>query len=149
MDPESNEERRGFSEEIDSAEVVVVILTALNQCLVLDSRRTAEDPPEMSVSPPLGSGERRLQALNQARPHLPNAQRMLAIPWAGSVNALVRSGVWNQLVDRMLESGFEGIEKTCQSCLDQLRKWEHIALVTMIQGHGPYRTLWPRASKRE
>ena len=93
MDPEPSEEQRGFFEEIDSAEVVVVILAALGQCLVLDSRYTTEDPPEMSVSPPLGSGERRLHELNQARPHLPKAQRLVGVPWGGSLNALVRSGV--------------------------------------------------------
>jgi hypothetical protein len=149
VDPEPSEEQKGVFEEIDSAEVVVVIFSALGQCLVMDGRHTNEEPPEMSVSPPLGSGKRRLRELNQARPNIPEAQRLVGIPWGGSVNALVRSGVWDRLVKRMVESGFEGLEETCQGRLDRLYEWERTAVVTMIRGQGPFRTLWPRSSGRQ
>ena len=148
MDSDSGEELREFFQEIDSAEVVAVILPALGQCLVLDSRNTADDPPQMSVSPPLGSGEQRLRELNRARPHLPEAQRLVAIPWTGSVDALVRSGVWQRLVDRMVESGSESAQESCQACLKELHRWERAGLVAMIRGQGPYHTLWSRAGKR-
>ncbi len=146
MDSDSGDELREFFKEIDSAVVVIVILPALGQCLVLDSRNTADDPPQMSVSPPLGSGERRLRELNRARPYLPEAQQLVAIPWTGTVDALVRSGVWQRLVDRMVESGSESAQQSCQSCLKELHRWEHTALVAMIRGQGPFHTLWSRAA---
>ena len=148
MEPEFNRDIGEILNEIDSAEVVTVIFPLLGRCLVLDSRSTADDPPLLTVVPQAGSGERRLHQVNQARPHLPEARGLAAIPWIGSVEALVRSGVWERLVHRMVDSGFKSAATACDRSLEELKRWEHRALVAMIRGRGPFHTLWSRVPSR-
>ncbi len=144
-----NQEREPSMEDIlrnvEKAEVVCVIFPLLGQCLVYDNRHSEEDPPQVNVSPPLGSAERRLRQLNQARPHLSRTHKMTAVPWTGSVASMARSGIWERIVRRMEDAGFERAQASCQSALDELLEWEYRANVEMIRGQGPFHTVWSRA----
>jgi hypothetical protein len=133
-------------EHAEAAQVVCVILPQINQCLVYDGRTAAEDPPRIAVSAPLGSGERRLRHVNRARPHLPHARELAVIPWTGSIQSLSDSGVWGMLVRRMENSGFDGGSEACVKVMEELRQWERRSLMAMIQGQGPYHTIWSRSS---
>ena len=91
-EPEFDREMAEALENAETAEVVCVILPVINQCLVYDSRSATGDPPRMTVSAPLGSGERRLRHVNKARPHLERARELAVLPWSGSINAFEGSG---------------------------------------------------------
>ena len=147
MEPEFNRDMADILNDIDNAEVITIIMPFLGQCLVYDYRTTAEDAPLIMVSPPLGSAERRLRQLNQKRPNLPRAKEMVAVPWPGSVDSLVRSEIWDRLVQRVAETGFKDAVTSCQDALDELKKWERRSLAAMIRGEGPFHTLWSRAGK--
>ena len=131
-------------ENAETAEVVCVILPTINQCLVYDSRSAPNDPPRLNVSPPLGSGERRLRHVNKARPGLERARELAVLPWTGSINAFANSRVWGMLEERMQESGYEGSATQCENALNELRQWERRSLMSMIKGQGPYHTIWSR-----
>ena len=146
MEPEFDREMAEALENAEQAEVVCVILPMINQVLVYDSRWGPEDPPQLAVAPRLGSADRRLRQINQARPHLKHAREMAAIPWLGSIQSLTRSSVWQLLVDRMTASGFDSAEGRCQQVLAELEQWERRAMMAMINGQGPYHTIWSRES---
>ena len=142
-----NDYDREMTEALQSAEtaaVVCIILPIINQCLVYDSRSAADDPPRISVSAPLGSSERRLRHVNRARPDLPHARELSVLPWTGSIEAFAGSAVWELLERRMNSAGFDGTEARCADALEELRQWERRSLMAMIQGQGPYHTIWSR-----
>ena len=143
-DHDGDREMTEALQSAESATVVLVILPIINQCLVYDSRTGPDDPPRISVSAPLGSAERRLRHVNRARPDLPHARELSVIPWAGSIEAFAGSPVWELLGRRMKSAGFEGTDEQCASALEELRRWERRSLMAMIQGQGPYHTLWSR-----
>ena len=148
MQPDFDNDLHEALEHAERSEVVCVIMPFVNQCLVLDARYTADDPPTLNVSPPLGSAERRLRQVNQQRPNLKYTRELTVIPWPGSVASLVNSSVWEVVVRRMKAPGFSNADEACASALSELRKWERQAMVTMVSGQGPYHTLWSRTGAR-
>ena len=143
-EPEFDREMTEALENAEAAEVVCIILPTINQCLVYDSRTEADDPPRISVSAPLGSGDRRLRHVNKARPHLRHARELAVLPWTGSVGSFANSKIWGMLVDRMLGSGYDGTQAQCDEAMDELEQWERRSLMSMIRGQGPYHTIWSR-----
>ena len=136
--------KREILRTIDEAEVVCIIFSNFGQSLIFDSRYTAEEPPRIAVSPPVGSGERWLRQLNQARPHLPRAKEMATLPWVGSVASMVHAGIWERIVTRMVIAGFSSAEASCKAALDEVLEWEYRATIAMVRGEGPFQTIWSR-----
>jgi hypothetical protein len=143
-DSEFEREMAEALENAEAAEVVCVILPIINQCLVFDGRSGPDDPPRLTVSAPLGSGERRLRHVNKTRPHLERARELAVLPWSGSINAFANSRIWGMLQDRMLSSGYDGINEQCEAAIEELHQWERRSLVSMIRGQGPFHTIWSR-----
>ena len=143
-EPEFDSEMAEALENAEAAEVVCIILPTINQCLVYDSRSGPDDPPRVTVSAPLGSGERRLRHVNKARPHMERARELAVLPWSGSVNAFANSRIWGMLQDRMQSSGYDNTIRQCDEALDELRQWERRSMVSMIRGQGPFHTIWSR-----
>ena len=148
MQPDFDNDMHEALENAERSEVVCVIMPFLNQCLVLDARYTADDPPTLTVSPPLGSAERRLRHVNQQRPNLRYTRELAVIPWQGSMESLVNSSVWELMMRRMKAPGFPSAESACDSALGELRRWERQSIVAMILGQGPFHTLWSRTGAR-
>lgn len=144
-DQEFDHEMADALKNAEAAEVVCIILPIINQCLVYDSRSAVDDPPRITVSAPLGSGERRLRHVNKARPQMERARELAVLPWSGSINAFSNSKIWGMLQDRMLSSGYESSERQCTDALDELRQWERRSMVSMIRGQGPFHTIWSRS----
>ena len=148
MEPEFNRDMADILNDINDAEVITIIMPFLGQCMIYDYRMTLEDPPLVMVSPPLGSAERRLRQLNQKRPNLPRAKEMVAVPWPGSVDSLIRSEIWNRMVQRVVDTGFKDAIDACQNAVEELKKWERRSLSAMIRGDGPFHTLWSQSESR-
>ena len=148
MQPDFDNDMSESIENAEKSEVVCVILPFINQCLVLDARQDENDPPRVSVSPPLGSGERRLRHVNQARPKIKHARELAVFPWSGSVQSLANSALWELIVRRMADSGFPEVAGQCEDVMNELKQWERRALASMIRGHGPFHTLWSRSNSR-
>ncbi len=148
MQPDFDNDMTEAVENAEKSEVVCVIIPFINQCLVLDSRQAKDDPPRLTVSQPLGSGERRLRHVNQARPRMKHSRELAVIPWVGSIQSLASSGAWDMIARRMINSGFPDAASACDEALDELRQWERRALASMIRGQGPFHTLWSRSGAR-
>jgi hypothetical protein len=146
-EPEFDKEMAEAIEQAETAEVVCVILPVINQCLVYDSRTGPDDPPRISVSAPLGSGERRLRHVNRARPGLKHARELAVLPWSGSIGAFENSKIWGMLSDRMNGSDYERSQDQCAEALEELRQWERRSMISMIKGQGPYHTIWSRTAR--
>ena len=131
-------------ESIDEADVVSIIFPHVGKCLVFDGRYASEDPPRVAVLSPIGSAGKRLDQLNQARPNLPKAVALAAIPWIDSVSSMISSPVWGHLVARATDSGFKEVLNACQVAMHELLGCEYSAKVDMIRGKGPFYTIWNR-----
>ena len=144
-DSEYDQEMADALHSAETAEVVCIILPTIDQCLVYDSRSAPDDPPRIAVSAPLGSAERRLRHVNRARPEFPHARELSVLPWTGSIESFSNSAIWEMLERRMNSAGFPATDEQCAQALDELRKWERRSLIAMIQGQGPYHTVWSRS----
>ena len=143
-DQEYDREMAEAIEHAETSEVVCIILPLINQCLVYDNRSTAEDPPRISVSPPLGSAERRLRHVNRARPNMPHARELAAIPWCRFDPELGGVRRLRHAVPPRQRLRFDSVQRQYDEALDELRQWERRSTIAMIRGQGPYHTLWSR-----
>ena len=85
----------------------------------------------------------RLRSLKRARPHLPKATEIVAIPWPIYVENLVRSGVWAQVMKRIESTGSQDAVASAEAALNELRALESQELTALIKG-GQYETIWAR-----
>ena len=129
----------------ENSEIICIILPFINQCLILDGRQEENDPPRVYVSPPLGSAERRLRQINQARPHLKHARELAIIPWTNSISSLANSNAWDLVLRKVAEAPNKSEKDECGDALLELRQWERRALASMINGQGPFHTLWSQS----
>ena len=85
----------------------------------------------------------RLRSLKRARPHLPKATEIVAIPWPIYVENLVRSGVWARVMKRIESTGSQDAVASAEAGLNELRALESQELTALIKG-GQYETIWAR-----
>lgn len=149
MDQEIERQMKELLKNVEQAEVICIIFPYFSQCLVFDGRCTNIDPPQITVAPLLGSAERRLYQLNQARPHLPKALGIVAFPWMNSITNMQGSAIWAKLMARMEVSGFDQTTSACHDVMHELYNWERRANIDMVLGRGPFYTFWSVERKKQ
>ncbi|MDA1258965.1 MAG: hypothetical protein O3C10_14155 [Chloroflexi bacterium] len=128
---------------IDSAPTLSFFFPRLRRALIVDMRQGPEDGPYIRVLPMARSLHERLRGLKRARPHLPKATELVAIPWPIYVENMVRSGVWARVMKRIESAGSPDAMSAAESALTELRAIESQELTALIQG-GQYETIWAR-----
>jgi hypothetical protein len=128
---------------IDSAPTLSFFFPRLRRSLVLDMRQGPEDGPFIRVLPMARGLHERLRSLKRARPHLPKATEIVAIPWPIYVENLVRSGVWARVMKRIESTGSQDAVASAEAGLNELRALESQELTALIKG-GQYETIWAR-----
>jgi hypothetical protein len=127
---------------VRTAEVVAVRFVTVPMRLLIDNRYTDVDPPMVKLVPRAASAEERFKSVKVLRPRFRLPNKISAIWWPRYVQGLVDSGVWDALVRRIAENGFDSVADECDALLDELRRLERLEMVNAIAGEG-YRTLWP------
>ncbi|HYM15919.1 MAG TPA: hypothetical protein VEZ14_10190 [Dehalococcoidia bacterium] len=127
---------------VRTADVVAFRFVTVQERLLIDNRFTAVDPPMVKLVPKVASAEERFKSLKMLRPHFRLPSKITAIWWPRYVNGLTDSGVWQAIVERVVENGFPDAAKECDALLDELRRMERAEMLNAIHGQG-YRTLWP------
>ena len=130
---------------IDSAPTLSFFFPRLRRSLIVDMRQGPEDGPYIRVLPMARSLHERLRSLKRARPHLPKATELVAIPWPIYVENMVRSGVWAQVIKRIESTGSSDAMTAAESAMTELRAIESQELTALIRG-GQYETIWARES---
>lgn len=135
-------------QNIREAEVVTLHFPIIRQTLLIDTRCTAEDGPLIRVMPMVDNTEERFATLRALRPELPRPYSITMIPWAHSVTALDRAGVWPCVLTRLEACGTAVTLRAARHALRQLRSLERAELREAIVGRA-YRTVWSRDRARD
>lgn len=128
---------------IRSADVVTFRFVIINQRLLIDNRSSEIDPPLVKVVPRATSVEERFRSLKQLRPRFRLPEKISAIWWPKSIKCMVDHGVWDAIVQRIIDGGFGQTAEECEAVLNELRELERQEVVNAISGDS-YQVLWER-----
>ena len=128
---------------IDSADVLRIRFLLLDKRLLIDNRFNEYEGPMIKVVPRAGSSEESFRNLKRLRPRFPLPDRMTAIWWPKYINTLSTSGVWDAIVRRVAESGYQESIDQCEEALKELIQLEQQEIRNAISGKG-FQTIWQR-----
>ncbi len=129
---------------IDTAEVLRVRFLLLDKRLLIDTRFNDVEGPLLKIVPRAGSSEETFRSLKRLRPRFALPERMTAIWWPKYIDTLRTSGVWNGIVEKVSESGYESSVKQCDEILEELIQLERQEIHNAITGKG-FQTIWQRS----
>ncbi len=130
---------------VRKAEVITFRFVTVPQRLLIDNRFSEVDAPIVRLVPKAASAEERFKSLKMLRPRFRLPKKISAIWWPRFVDGLVEAGIWDAIVQRIVDHGFPAAAQECDALLDELRRMERLELHRAIAGEG-YQTLWPAAS---
>ena len=134
-------------QNVSEAEVMSVFFPTFRRALIIDTRSNESVGPFVRLMPMARSPQDRMRSIRRMRPQFPRPANLTLIPWQRYVDSLVESGVWDQIVDRVRQSGDESAVSSCAKALSELRQMERDELVSAITGRN-YHTIWPGESER-
>ena len=129
---------------IDSADVLRIRFLLLDKRLLIDSRFNEFEGPLIKIVPRAGSSEESFRNLKRLRPRFPLPDRMTAIWWPKYINTLRTTGVWDCIVHRVAESGYNDSVQQCEAVLQELLELERQEVRNAISGKG-FQTIWQRS----
>ena len=101
----------GFEIDIDAvnrnvseAEVLSLYFPRLRKTLLLDTRTAAGVGPLIAVVDMVDNASQRLLSLRKLRPQFPRPQSITLIPWVLRAGSLRQTGVWERLIERLVEA---------------------------------------------
>lgn len=127
---------------IRKADVVMFRFMTVPMRLLIDNRFSEVDPPMVRLVPRVESAEERFKNLKMLRPRFKLPHKISAIWWPRYVDGLEESGIWADIVQRIVDSGYPATARECEEVLQELRSMERLEIVNAIGGEG-YKTLWP------
>ena len=133
-------------QNVSEAEVMSVFFPTFRRALIIDTRSNESVGPFVRLMPMARSPQDRMRSIRRLRPQFPRPANLTLIPWQRYVDSLVESGVWEQIVDRVGQSGDEAAISSCNQALSDLRQLERDELVSAITGRN-YHTIWPADSE--
>ena len=92
-------------QNVSEAEVMSVFFPTFRRALIIDTRTNESVGPFVRLMPMARSPQDRMRSIRRMRPQLPRPANLTLIPWQRYVDSLVESGVWDQIVDRVRQSG--------------------------------------------
>lgn len=127
----------------ETAEVLAVYFPLLARTLVVDFRQAPDSPPLVKVMPMVRSEEERYRSIRRLRPQLGKPETVTFVPWPKYVEGLVRLGIWDRLVGRLVQGGYRESVASAAEAIAELREIEHSTVHAAISGKG-FRTIWTR-----
>ena len=128
-------------DSVKSADVMSIFFPTIRRALVVDTRYTETKGPMIRLMPMVGSPQERLRSLRRLRPGFPRVRSLTVVPWPRYVDSLVTLGVWDIIVQRFAQSGFDEAMAACEEALNELRMAEKAELTAVVQGEN-YHTIW-------
>ncbi len=128
---------------VRTAEVITFRFVIVNQRLLVDNRFSEIDPPLVKLVPRATSVEERFRSLKQLRPRFRLPEKISAIWWPKFVESLVRRGIWDAILQRIVEAGFAEAARECGGVLEELRALERQEIRNALVTEG-YQSLWEK-----
>ena len=133
----------GVFKFISNADVMAVFFPKFGQSVVIDIRPKEGEPALVKIVPMARSIADRLRTIKRMRPGLPRPQDIVAVPWVGYVEAMKTSGLWDKVIDRIVQSDYPEALEEAEKAFETLRRMERRELAQLIMGE-QYETLWAR-----
>lgn len=126
---------------IRTADVITIRFVTVGQRLLLDFRTTELDGPLVRVVKPVRSVQERYASLKKLRPRLDAPEKIVAIWWPRFMPSLAATGVWDEVMQRVTESGYVGAVREAEATLAELIQLEEAQKRAAVRGDG-FKTLW-------
>ena len=143
MDQEFRIDLTEVRQSVGRAEVVTVHFPYFRETLLLDTRKSATEPPLAKIRPSVSSVDERIKDIRSLRPRFGRPESITYIPWPKYVFSLKESGVWDVVVDRMVMAGGAPMEAELERLYRKLRADEWNEYRAAIAGKG-YKAVWER-----
>jgi hypothetical protein len=130
-----------ITKTIKTAEVITIRFVVVSERLLIDNRSSEVDPPLVQVVPRVTSIEDRFRDLKKLRPRFRLPERINAIWWPKYVDRLVERGIWDAVVQRIVDAGFPQAASRCAGVIEELRTLERREIRNALVGDG-YQSLW-------
>ncbi len=128
---------------IESADVFVVGFSNIPERLIVDTRWNDVETPLVQVVEPSTGARQRLAWLKRRRPTLGAPESFIFFPWPHSAGFMVETGVWEQIVKRVVGDYDPAVKAQCDASIRQLQNLERAAMLAILKGENCL-TLWPR-----
>lgn len=132
---------------IRTGDVLTLRFVAVGHRLLLDFRTTELDGPFVKVVEPVKSVEERYRSLRKMRPRFDAPEKIVSIWWPRFSASLRTTGVWDEVLERISESGHPDAIRRAEAALNELVALEAAQQRAAITGTG-FRTLWSAAPSR-
>jgi hypothetical protein len=126
---------------VKTAEVMSIFIPTLRKAVVIDTRSSEAEGPLVRIMPLVASPQERVRSLRRLRPGFPSVRDLTVIPWPRYVNSLVTLGIWDRIIKRFVDSGYQEAATACVAVLEELRRLEKEELAEVVRGQD-YHTLW-------
>jgi hypothetical protein len=93
------------------------------------------------VVKPVRSVQERYANLKQLRPRLSPPEKIVAIWWPRFTPSLAATGVWDEVMQRVTESGYVGSVREAEATFAELVHLEDEQKRAAVRGEG-FKTLW-------
>jgi hypothetical protein len=144
MDNDFSIDLADIAATVHTAEVIAIRFVSVGQRLMLDFRSTDLDGPMVKVVEPVSSVEERYKSLRRLRPRFPAPERIVAVWWPRFAASLEATGIWDEILERVRDSGHEDAVERAEEALRELIALEREQQLDAISGRG-FRTLWAAA----
>ncbi len=141
MDNDYSVDLSEISNTIAASEVVVLRFVAVGQRLLLDFRVSEIDGPLIKLVAPVTSVEERYRELKKLRPRFDAPSKIVAVWWPRFVASLQTTGVWNEVMLRVSDSGHVDAVRNAEDAMEELMAAERATQRAAVRGEG-FRTLW-------
>lgn len=131
-----------ISKVIETADVFVAGFANFPERLIVDTRWDYRETPLVQVVEPSTGARQRLAWLKRRRPSLGDPQSFIFFPWPHSAGFMQETGVWDQIVQRVVGDYDPAVKTQCELAIRQLKNLEHAATQAVLRGENCI-TLWP------
>ncbi|MBI2766219.1 MAG: hypothetical protein HYX53_09940 [Chloroflexi bacterium] len=144
MDNDFSIDLSDISSTIRASEVVTLRFVAVGHRLLLDFRTTELDGPMVRVVEPVKSIEERYRSMRRLRPRFAPPEKIVAVWWPRFVHSLKTTGVWDEIMRRVSDTGHVDAVRNAEDALQALIELEAEQQHSAIRGQG-FKTLWSRS----
>ena len=141
MDGDLEQDLHEVMKKIDDAEVVSLFFPTLRKAVVIDTRSNEIDGPMIRIMPMVASPQERVRSITKLRSEFPRVKNLTLIPWPRYVDSLANLGLWDRVVKRLKDTGYDEAVSTCQEVLEELRRLEKVELASVVRGEN-FHTIW-------
>ena len=128
---------------IETADVFVIGFSNVPERLIVDTRYNENETPLVQVVEPSAGARQRLSWLKRRRPTLGEPESFIFFAWPHSAGFMVETGVWDQIVRRVVGDYDPAVKSQCEVAIRQLQNLEREAMLAVLRGENVI-TLWPR-----